>query len=352
MSDTPNTIAGERYAETPPARISRRHSVIGIGVVAAVVAGFFAFRGGGQDHKVNAVTEEPTRISSVLNFEPVKEQPIPKSLPQSENKLKDQLAKEDTPIVDTTLDKARATPLVRRPAGQPAPQQSPVIAQSDRERAPQPQQAESELAGKLHSTVLTGSKAAVLPNPEMTVTMGTLIPCTLQTAMDSSAPGIVTCVTQADVLSVTGDVVLMDRGTKIVGEYSSRMAQGQNRMFVLWNRAETPKHVVITLGSPAADALGRAGFDGHIDTNFWQRFGSAMLITMINGAFSMAGQLASKEGSTSFNLGSGESVATEALRSSVNIPPVLRKNQGETVAVMVARDLSFADVYGLSVRSR
>ena len=87
--------------------------------------------------------------------------------------------------------------------------------------------------------------------------------------MDSSAPGIVTCVTQQDVLGSTGSVVLMERGTRIVGEYSSHMVQGQSRMFVLWNRAETPRHVVITLGSPAADAIGQAGFDGEIDTHFW-----------------------------------------------------------------------------------
>jgi len=108
--------------------------------------------------------------------------------------------------------------------------------------------------------------------------------------------------------------------------------------------------VVIALGSPAADAIGRAGFDGAIDTHFWQRFGGALLVTMIDGAFSTATSLASKSGSTSINLGTGDSVATEALRNSIDIPPTLRKNQGETVAVMSARDLDFADVYGLAMR--
>jgi type IV secretion system protein VirB10 len=197
---------------------------------------------------------------------------------------------------------------------------------------------------------LEGSKATLLPHPEMTITMGTLIPCTLVTAVDSSAPGIVTCITQQDVLGTTGAVVLMERGTRIVGEYASRMSQGQSRMFVIWNRAETPRHVVIALGSPAADAIGRAGFDGAIDTHFWQRFGGALLVTMIDGAFSTATSLASKSGSTSINLGTGDSVATEALRNSIDIPPTLRKNQGETVAVMSARDLDFADVYGLAMR--
>jgi type IV secretion system protein VirB10 len=187
----------------------------------------------------------------------------------------------------------------------------------------------------------------VLPHPEFMLTMGTLVPCVLQTAMDSSAPGIVTCVTQQDALGSTGSVILMEKGTKIVGEYSSQMHQGQNRMFVLWNRAETPRHVVITLGSPASDALGRAGFDGQVDTHFWARFGGALMLTFVDGAFGAATAIASQHGGTFLNFDSGQGAATEALRNTINIPPTLRKNQGEVVAVMAARDLDFSDVYSL-----
>jgi type IV secretion system protein VirB10 len=105
--------------------------------------------------------------------------------------------------------------------------------------------------------------------------------------------------------------------------------------------------VVITLGSPASDALGRAGFDGQIDTHFWARFGGALMLTFIDGAFGAATSVASQHGGTFLNFGSGEGAATEALRNTINIPPTLRKNQGDVVAVMAARDLDFADVYAL-----
>jgi type IV secretion system protein VirB10 len=40
----------------------------------------------------------------------------------------------------------------------------------------------------------------------------------------------------------------------------------------------------------------------------------------------------------------------DSLRGSTTIPPVLMKNQGERVSVLLSRDLDFSDVYGLERR--
>src|SRR5690606_7175052 len=105
----------------------------------------------------------------------------------------------------------------------------------------------------------------------MVVPQGTSIPCVLQTAVSSDQPGMVSCVIQRDVLSASGQVVLMEKGTTVVGEYDSGLRRGQSRIFVLWNRARTPRGVIIDLASPATDGLGRTGFDGKIDNHFWKR---------------------------------------------------------------------------------
>jgi type IV secretion system protein VirB10 len=157
--------------------------------------------------------------------------------------------------------------------------------------------------------------------------------------------------TTADAFGTTGTVNLLPRGSKIVGEYGTGLRNGQGRMFVIWNRAETPEHVVITLGSPGSDALGRAGFDGWIDTHFWEKFSGALLMTFIDGAFSVASSLAGKSGSTNLNFGGATSAADTALQATINIPPTLHKNQGTSVAIMVARDLDFAGVYSLGMRA-
>ncbi|GAN82296.1 type IV secretion system protein VirB10 [Acidocella aminolytica] len=217
----------------------------------------------------------------------------------------------------------------------------------------------SPLAARLKPTVLDGERASVLQNPDMVITEGTMIPCTLQTAIDSQLPGLVTCVVPIDVRGSTGNVVLLDRGTKIVGQMENGLLQGQNRVFVDWTRAETPDHVIVTLDSPGSDELGRAGLPGAVNNHFWDRFGGALMLTLVQGGL-QAGTLAaagngngnstSQQAALGFVYAAqsnGQSVANTALANSINIPPTLTKNQGDTVSLIVAHDLDFSSVYRL-----
>ena len=113
-------------------------------------------------------------------------------------------------------------------------------------------------AARLQSTKLTGVSANLLRNQPYLLTTGNVVPCILQTAMDSTLPGLVTCIIPQDVLGKTG-LTLLDRGTRVVGQFQGGVKQGQSRVFVLWTRAETPQGVVINLDSPASDPLGRSG---------------------------------------------------------------------------------------------
>ncbi len=217
----------------------------------------------------------------------------------------------------------------------------------------------SPLAARLKPMVLDGERASVLQNPDMVITEGTMIPCTLQTAIDSQLPGLVTCVVPIDVRGSTGNVVLLDRGTKIIGQMENGLLQGQNRVFVDWTRAETPDHVIVTLDSPGSDELGRAGLPGAVNNHFWDRFGGALMLTLVQGGL-QAGTLAaagngsgnstSQQAALGFVYAAqsnGQSVANTALANSINIPPTLTKNQGDTVSLIVAHDLDFSSVYRL-----
>jgi type IV secretion system protein VirB10 len=221
----------------------------------------------------------------------------------------------------------------------------------------------SPLATRLKPTVLDGERASVMQNPDMVITEGTIIPCTLQTAINSELPSLVTCVVPIDIRGSTGNVVLLDAGTKIVGQLQSGLLQGQNRVFVDWTRAETPDHVIVTLDSPGTDELGRGGLPGAVDNHFWDRFGGALMLTLVQGGLDAAtieaaGQGNSNSTTQQAGLGfvyaaqsNGQSVANTALENTINIPPTLTKNQGDTVALIVAHDLDFSDVYRLQINN-
>ena len=189
--------------------------------------------------------------------------------------------------------------------------------------------------------------AGRLTDRNLLITAGTSLPCLLQTAMDSTTPGYVSCVLPRDVYSDNGAVVLLERGTRVLGEHSSSLQQGRRRLFVLWTRAVTPTGVAVSLASPAADALGRAGIDGAVETRFWDRFGGALLLSLVDdGAYAAFGE--DGRGGQTARLPSDAAAA--AVQRSIDIPPTLRKAQGSEVTILVAQDLDFRGVYRLRPR--
>ncbi|MBO9501621.1 type IV secretion system protein VirB10 [Brevundimonas sp. A19_0] len=190
------------------------------------------------------------------------------------------------------------------------------------------------------------AQAGRLPDRNLLLVAGAALPCVLQTAMDSSTPGYVSCVVPKDIYSDNGAVVLMERGTRVLGEYRGGLQRGRSRLFVLWTRAVTPTGVTVTLASPAADALGRAGFDGEVDTHFWQRFGGALLLSVVDDGVHAAVGEDGPAGTTRLP----SDAAGVALQASVGIPPTLRKAQGAEVSIFVAQDLDFSRVYRLRAR--
>jgi type IV secretion system protein VirB10 len=119
---------------------------------------------------------------------------------------------------------------------------------------------------------------------------------------------------------------------------------------VLWSRAKTPAGVVVDLGSAATDELGRAGFGGMIDNHWWERFGSAFLLSVVGDASKAAVQsIQQQSGASIANTGNaGKDAASIAVEQGAQIRPTLHKNQGELVAIFVARDLDFSSVYRLT----
>ena len=203
------------------------------------------------------------------------------------------------------------------------------------------------LASLLTPTLTPAVRPTVLPTQRLLLPKGAFIDCTLETAIDSTLPGMTTCVTATDTFSADGTVVLLPRGTELVGETRGQVQQGSSRIFVLWTQARTPSGVVIPLASPGTDALGRSGLAGKVNRHFWQRFGAAILVSVINGAVEYAVQSQNQGGAVIYDPGSTQEVMTEALKGTIDIPPTVTVANGSRIQVLVARDVDFRSVYAL-----
>ncbi len=175
-------------------------------------------------------------------------------------------------------------------------------------------------------------------DPKTTVTQGTLIPAALETAIDTDVPGYVRAIVSSDVRSYDGTRVLVPRSSRLIGQYKSGLAAGQKRAYVIWTRLIRPDGVSVNIGSPAVGFNGATGLGGKVSTHFFERFGSAMLLSVVGGLSALGGNAGVIIG------GSGQTAAAAAVGQSGQIGPTVRVRPGEPIRVFTARDLDFSKV--------
>lgn len=184
-------------------------------------------------------------------------------------------------------------------------------------------------------------QARRLVNPAVTVPKGTIITAVLETALDSTRPGAARAIVSRDVMGYDGTRVLIPRGSRLYGSYGSDVSAGQKRALVQWEQLTRPDGVIINLDSPAADPLGRAGVQGKVDNHFLERFGSAIMQSILDIGVGIATREAS-DGVVVALPGSTQNIT--GANAAAQITPTLRVRQGASVSVFVARDLDFSGV--------
>ena len=165
---------------------------------------------------------------------------------------------------EPTLEERRfAAPLMS--ANSDGPSAAPVQgAPDDMDSAPR---GDGGRLGSMLSAVDTpGVRARRMPNRTFLLPKGTFIDCILETKVDTTVPGMTSCVIPRPLYSADGKVLLIERGSKVIGEYKGAVENGLNRIFVLWTQLQTPTGVRINLDSPGTDEMGGSGLSGH-----WKR---------------------------------------------------------------------------------
>lgn len=226
---------------------------------------------------------------------------------------------------------ARGARLAEAPIGAPAANAGSVAVGSG---------GAAEFASRVGGVGGAPAQARAMINPTTTVTEGTLIPAILETAINTDVPGYVRAVVSQDVRSFDGKRVLIPRSSRLIGQYQAGVQQGQKRAYVIWTRLIRPDGASVNIGSPAIAFDGTTGLQGDVNSHFFKRFGSGLLLSVVGGL----GALATGGVGGVIVAGGAQGAANSAVQSQGTISPTIRVAMGEPIRVFTARDLDFSTV--------
>ena len=344
-------LEGERQisptASTRKAFVTRRHMMLAVAGVAALVV-MYAFWRDQPSPQEQQKGPAQTRIAAEVPYEAPKMPPAvqPKLEPASMPLLPPppSFFQHPVPSLEAEVTAKPARPQPDMVSYADPPDSHPAASASA--KAGDPADAGTEVSFK--ASVIAGDKAGLIGDQNFVLMPG-LISCVLDTAIDSTLPGPVQCHLEGDVKSPTG-VTLLDRGTVITGTYKNDLATGQARLFTQADLIRTPFGCMVQLANtPMTDALGRNGLEGGVNNHYLSRFGGAVLLSLVDSGLGIAQSAVSKGGNTYITFQSGDmgSLAQEILRSTINQPPTITKNQGDRIAVFVLRPIDFSACYRL-----
>lgn len=193
-------------------------------------------------------------------------------------------------------------------------------------------------------------QASTMGNRSKILAEGTLIHGIMESAINSDLPGMVRAIVSEPVYAEDASQVLIQPGSRLIGQYKSGMQQGQTRIFVVWTTLIQPTGSRIKLSSPGVDNLGIAGAGADaIDYHFWERFGTSGLLSIIGAGAANVGvnsrdQFNASQAYRQAVAQSFSESAKDAYKQNGAIPPTLHINQGQAIMVFVAHTLDFSHV--------
>ena len=187
------------------------------------------------------------------------------------------------------------------------------------------------------------SGGLVAPASPNSLFAGSVIAASLITGLNSDLPGMVTAqVTQNVFDTVTGSILLVPQGARLIGKYDSVVAFGQRRALVIWQRLILPDGSSVRLDNmPATDPSGYAGLADKVDFHTWTLLKGVAIATMlgVGSELTISGESdlvqAIRESAQSNTARAGDQITQRNL----DIQPKITIRPGAPVLVLVTRDL-------------
>jgi len=184
------------------------------------------------------------------------------------------------------------------------------------------------------------------PISRFELNVGTIIPATLISGINSDMPGqIIAQVSQNVYDSATGRYLLLPQGAKLYGVYDSNIAYGQDRVLTDWTRVNYPDGTKLNLaGMGGMDTEGYSGFNDQVDNHYWKTFGNAMLLGLISGAAQAGISSGSKDGDTTSAIADGVTqqfaqTGSSLIQKNLDVQPTLKIRGGYKFNIMINKDI-------------
>lgn len=187
------------------------------------------------------------------------------------------------------------------------------------------------------------------------ISAGFVIPATLISGIISELEGQLTAQVSQNVYdTATGNYLLIPQGAKLVGAYSNKVAYGQSRALVAWQRIVFPDGKSLDLGAMAGvDREGYSGFKDRVNNHYFRLFGSAILMSAVIAGVEISQDQAGgsenvKRASDSLSEALGQQLGeatAQIISKNLNIAPTIEIRSGYVFNVAVTKDLVFKKPY-------
>lgn len=235
--------------------------------------------------------------------------------------------------VATTASEAVATPASA----------APERIAFDPDRDPNAQQRKADFLGSKDASSDLNPHALSAAVSPYTLMAGTVISASLITGLNSDLPGLVIAqVTENAYDTVTGRILLIPQGSRLIGSYDSVVAYGQKRALVVWQRIVLPDGSSVRIDNvPATDTAGYAGLADKVDVHTWQLLKGVALSSLlgVGTQLSLSGESDLVQALRESTQQSAAQAGQQIVGRSLNIQPSITVRPGWPLRVVVHKDI-------------
>lgn len=182
------------------------------------------------------------------------------------------------------------------------------------------------------------------PISKFEIMAGTFIPATLITGINSDLPSNSVAVVRENVYdTVTGNHLLIPKGTKIIGTYDSGVSFGQDRLLIVWQRLIFPNGKYIGLDNMGGiDLSGYAGFKGKVNNHFLKLLQAVVLSSAMGAGSAIVTDNDKDDWRSEAGKGAGQVIldfGNKMGEKILNRQPTIEIKQGYRFNIMVQSDL-------------